>query len=145
MPTLTWPVQSDGLVVEVMIGADSNQMVKCKAQGVAFPRPILVRGIMDTGTDVTAVAPRLFPALGLTKRGTVQTHTASGSVQVNVYEISLSILHPNRSGAGFTTPRLLVTELTHAAAGAEVLVGLDILLQGVFNLDGHSRTFSFTF
>jgi hypothetical protein len=145
MPTFTWPVQPDGLVVEVMIGADRNQMNAWIGQGVTLPRPILVRGIMDTGTDVTAIAPRLPLALGLPPWGTLSSHTAGGQVSVFAYEISLSILPPNRSGAGFTAPTLLAGELTHAAPGIEALVGLDVLLQGVFILDGHARTFSFTF
>jgi hypothetical protein len=145
MPTLTWPVQPDGLVVEVLIGADHGQALKWFNQGTPIPRPILVRGIMDTGADVTAVAPRLPQALGLPQFGSAQTHTASGLTNVALHEISLSILPANLAGAIFNTSRLVATELTHAAPGTEVLVGLDVLLQGTFILDGHARTFSFTF
>jgi hypothetical protein len=145
MPTLTFSVQPDGLLVEVVIGPDANQLRQWQAQGQAIPRPIRVGAIMDTGTDVTAVAPQVIKALGLPLSGSARTHTASGHVPVDVYGISLSILSPTGSGPMFTAPSLLAIELTHAAPGIDVLVGLDIILQGVLNVDGPRGVFSFTF
>jgi hypothetical protein len=100
---------------------------------------------MDTATDVTAVAPRLLQGLGLPLYGSAQTHTAGGAVQSGVYEISLSILSPTGPGAMFTAPQLLATELIHAAPGIEVLVGLDVLLQGILHVDGPAGFFTFTY
>jgi hypothetical protein len=45
----------------------------------------------------------------------------------------------------FTAPYLRVTELVHAAPAIELLVGLDVILQGVLNVDGPNRMFTFTF
>jgi hypothetical protein len=64
---------------------------------------------------------------------------------VGVYEVSLSIPPPTGTTPLFTVSQLVVTELVHAAPGIEVLVGLDLLLQGVFHLDGPARVFTFTF
>jgi hypothetical protein len=144
MPTLTFPVQKDGLVVGVMIGMDSANCQALQQSGQPIPRPILVQGIMDTGTDATAVAHRLIHALGLPLYGSAQTSTAAGQVNVGVYEISLSIVPPG-GAAQFTDPRLVATELIYAAPGIEVLVGLDVILQGILHVDGPGGTFSFTF
>jgi hypothetical protein len=100
---------------------------------------------MDTASDLTAVTGRILQALGLSTSRSVKTHTASGSVSVDVYEISLSILPPTGMTAMFTTSHLEVTELLHAAPGIDVLVGLDVILQGVLHVDGPGGTFSFTF
>jgi hypothetical protein len=145
MPTLTFPIQPDGLVVDVLIGPERKQILALQARGQSIPRPVVVRGVMDTAADVTAVAPRVLQALGLTSTRSVRTYTAGGSIQVGLYEISLSILPATGSTPLFTAPCLFVTELVHAAPGIEVLVGLDVLLQGVLNVDGPAGIFSFSF
>ena len=145
MPTLTFAVQPDGLIVDVMIGPDASTCIDLKQAGQPIPRPLRVRGVMDTATDLTAVAPRVLQALGLSAIGHARTSTAGGQINVGVYEISLSILPPTGSAAMFTASQLVVTELIHAAPGIEVLVGLDVILQGVFNVDGPARIFTFTF
>jgi hypothetical protein len=100
---------------------------------------------MDTAADVTAVAPSIFQALGLPVSGTARTHTAGGPVVVSVYDVSLSIPPATGTAPLFTVPQLTVTDLLHTAPGIEVLVGLDVLLQGVLHVDGPAGFFSFTF
>jgi hypothetical protein len=87
----------------------------------------------------------VLQALGLSPSARVRTHTAGGAVNVDAYEVSLSILPVSGTTPAFTAPQLLVTELIHAAPGTEVLVGPDVILQGVLNVDGPKGTFSFTF
>ncbi len=145
MPPVTFPVLPDGLLMNAMIGLDVGRCQDLQVIGQPIPRSVLVRGVLDTGADVTAVAPRVLQALGLSPSGSASTHTAGGLVFVNVYEISLSILHPISSSPFFTGSHLQVTELGHAAPSVEVLVGLDVLLQGVLTLDGPARTFALSF
>jgi hypothetical protein len=141
---MTFAIQPDGLVVDVVIAPDANQMQQWQAQGQPIPRPLRVRGVMDTASDVTAVAPHVFQALGLSSTRSAQTHTASGMVNPKVYEISLSIVQASGAGPMYTAPQLTVTELFHAAPGIDVLIGLDIILQGILHIAGPGRTFSFT-
>jgi hypothetical protein len=139
-------VQPDGLTLDVLIGLDGGRSQDLVALGQPLPRPVRARGVLDTGSDCTAVAPRVLQALGLSPSASVQTHTAGGLVQTHAYEVSLSV--PPLVGASpmFTVPDLLVTELMHALpAGIEVLVGLDVLLQCVFTLYGPAGTFKLTF
>ena len=145
MPTLTLPVQSEGLLVDLVIGLGSNQAQGLLASGQPIPGPILVRGILDTGADCSAVSRGLVQSLSLVGSGSVQTHTPAGSLTVLLYEASLSIVPPGSAVPLFTVPQLLVTELRHAAPGIAVLVGLDVMLQGVLALDGPARKFSLTF
>ncbi len=106
---------------------------------------MLTRGVLDTGADISAVAPRVVTALGLAPVYSAQMHTASGPANVDVYEVSLSVVPLGGSGPLFTVSDLLATELQHAAPGVEVLVGLDVLMRCVFNLNGPGGTFSLTF
>lgn len=145
MPTLTFSVQPDGLLIPVMIGLDAPSCRALQQAGQAIPRPLQLTGVMDTATDVPAIAPRVLKVLALPQLGSAQTHTASGSVTVGIYEVSLSILPPAGSAPMFTAPHLVVSELIHAAPGIEVLVGLDIIWQGVLNIDGPNLVFSFLF
>jgi hypothetical protein len=146
MPTtLTFPVQPDGLVVDVMIGLDAGNSQALQRLGQPIPRPVRARGVVDTATDLTAVAPAVLQALGLSSSQSAHIHTAGGLVQVKVYDISLSILPPPGSAPLLTVPQLTASELIHAAPTVEVLIGLDVLLQVVFHLDGPGRVFTLTF
>jgi hypothetical protein len=49
MPTLTFSVQPDGLVVNVVIGLDAAGCETLQQSGQPIPRPVVTRGVMDTG------------------------------------------------------------------------------------------------
>jgi hypothetical protein len=64
------------------------------------------------------------------------THSAAGAVSVNLYEVSLSIEGPGLPGTLLLTrPDLTVSELTVPLPDADVLIGLDLLLEGRLFLD----------
>jgi hypothetical protein len=139
-------VQPDGLIIGVMIGVSGARARDLLAAGQAVPRPLLVRGVIDTGTDATALAPRIAQALGVPLAGNAITHTAAGPVHVPYYEVSLSLLPSPVASPFFTDPLLIVTELHQALpAHIEVLVGLNVLLQLTLLLDGPGRTFTLSY
>jgi hypothetical protein len=74
---------------------------------LALGQPVLavstVRALIDRGADATSVAPDVLTRLGLVSSGPVQMTTASGTVMVDRYEISLSIFGP----AGVAGPALV--------------------------------------
>jgi hypothetical protein len=146
MPQLTFQVTAAGLAAPVWIGLDGKTSTALIAAGQAIAPPVQARGLLDTGSDVTAVAPWVLQRLALRPSAKTVTHTASGPTMVNVYEISLGITDPNQSGGPWMTlTNLLVTELAAPLADADVLVGLDVLLQCRLLLDGPTRVFSLDF
>jgi hypothetical protein len=146
MPTLTLPVQPDGLIIDVLLGVSGAEAHKLIAAAQPVPRPVFARAVLDTGTDATAVSPRIVQALGLVSSGTAQTHTAAGPVNVPYYEVSLSLLPSAQALPFFVDPRRLVTELAQPLPGSiEALIGLDVLLQLIFTLDGPARTFTLSY
>lgn len=146
MPSLTFPVTPDGLAVPVWIGLSGKAMVSLRAAGQAIPAPLMARGLLDTGSTVTAIAKWVFQGLSIPVAGTGMTQTAAGPVAVNLYEVSLGITDPNLPGAPMLTcPDLLASELAAGLPDVDVLVGLDVLLGCRLTLDGPARWFTLEF
>jgi hypothetical protein len=146
MPRLTFPVTVAGRAAPVWIGLDGKTCSALIAAGRPIPPPVPGRGLLDTGSDLTAVAPWVLQRLALPAAATTVTHTPGGQVRVNLYEISLGITDPNQLGGQWIThPNLLVTELASVLADADLLIGLDVILDCKLLLDGPGRMFSLEF
>jgi hypothetical protein len=146
MPQLTFPVTVAGLAAPVWIGLDGKTSSALTAAGKPIVPPVQARGLLDTASDVTAIAPWVLQHLAVPAAGRTVTRTAGGHVAVYLYEVSLGITDPNQpAGSWVTLPNLLVTELAIALADADVLIGLDVLLECKLLLDGPARQFSLDF
>jgi hypothetical protein len=144
--TLTFPINPDGLSLDVLVGIDQQASHALLAQGVALPRPERVRALLDSGTDLTAVSAQVLSRLPVTAGQPVRTHTAGGIVSNLTFYISLSI--PPLAGAAgslLVVSRLLVTELVVPLPNLDVLIGLDVIRRYVWAIDGPGGTFSVTF
>jgi hypothetical protein len=75
-------------------------MQSLQSQGAALPGPVRVRGVLDSGTTITAVAPWVLSQLNATPGPSTQTRTAAGMVQVHFYQVSFTIY--NLAGGGTT-------------------------------------------
>jgi hypothetical protein len=146
MAKLTFGIPKGELTLKVLVGHNYKHQKTLLAAGQPLPRPVWTTGVIDTGTNVTGVTPAVLQALGLTFTGQVASHTVTGQVIVNLFEVSLSIPPPaNLPGAMLTRPNLLVMELPSPIPGVEVLIGLDILLDCKLLLDGPARQFTLEF
>jgi hypothetical protein len=77
---------------------------------------------------------------------TTSTHTAAGRIWVNLYEVGLAINDPSLSASSWLAePYLLVMELSTVLPDADVIVGLDVLLNLNLHLDGPGRKFTLYF
>src|SRR5262249_15694248 len=118
------------------------QLAALQQVGAPFPRALLLRGLIDTGTNITAIDPQVVQQLGLILRGSLPTQTAAGSISVNLYEISLSISGPKgAAGPMLVRPTLLVSELPSPLSDLQILVGRDVLKEYLFGQDGPGDTF----
>jgi hypothetical protein len=142
MPYFTFPLSADGPVVQGLIGLNGFRTDLLVRAGQPVPRPVSVRALLDTGCDMTAIAPAVFQSLGLTPLYGTRTQTAGGSVNVNLYIVSLSVLSPSGSAGLFLVrPNLVVTELTAPLQNIDVLIGTDILNDCLFILNGRAGQF----
>src|SRR5437870_1241565 len=94
MPHYTYPLSADGPAVAGGVGLNDLRTAALVRSGQPVPPPVPVRAYLDCGCDLTAVSPRVLQQLGLTAALSVQTHTAGGATQPNVYLVGLSIYGP---------------------------------------------------
>jgi hypothetical protein len=143
---LTFAASADGPTLEVVVSLAGQQLAALQQRGAAFPRALTLRALIDTGTDVTAIDPRVVQQLALALRTTASTQTAAGSVNVNLYEVSLTIAGPKgAAGPMLVRPTLLVTELAVPLPNLDALVGRDVLNECLFQLDGPGGQFLLAF
>jgi hypothetical protein len=142
MPHLTLAASPDGLAVEALIGLDGSTMAGLRAAGTPIPAPITLRALLDTGSDVTAVDPRVLGQLGASSIGSASTHTAAGKQTVRLFKVSLSISGPaGPAGPILVRPTLVVTELSQSLPNVEALIGRDVLDDCPLVNDGPGRQF----
>ena len=140
MPLLTLPTTPDGYMVEVLIGLKGKATASLVSAGTPVPRPILGRGIVDPGTNMTCVASTLLQQLGLVPTRTTSTQTTGGSIPVTIFEASLSIITPQ--GVLATQDTLEVMEMLVVLPGIDVLIGRDVLAECFLFADGPGKQFS---
>ena len=84
MATLIFPIQSDGLICDVLIGLDGLATAALAVAGQPILAPILCRGLIDTGSDITCVNSAVLRRLGLNKPSVqATTQTVRGSAHVD--------------------------------------------------------------
>jgi hypothetical protein len=92
---------------------------------------------------MTAVSAAILQRLGVPSQYQATTQTASGSLVVNVFEVSVGVRDfADPAGPELVEPSLSVMALATPLPTAEVLIGLDFLLGCKFLLDGPARWFS---
>jgi hypothetical protein len=142
MPKFTYAVSQAGLEVPVLVGLDGQHTSDLVAAGKPVPAPVLVRGLLDSGSNMTAMAPWVAQKLRLASMASASTYTAGGPAAVQLFHVSITILPPSQQSGLITLPSVWVSELPVALPDADVLVGLNVLLQAKLWLDGPARSFS---
>lgn len=146
MAYLTLPRHADGLVVSVMIGFRRARLQALRAAGQPLPNPVQLRGVIDTGADVTSVSDAALAPLGLVPVGPVLVNTPGGHAIVNRYNVSLTIVDPaGAPSPGIVFPNLTVLGLNAAPIGFDVLIGLDVLAHCLLLADGRRGVFTLAF
>lgn len=142
MARLEFVISAAGLEAAVVVGPSGKELAALHAAGQPIPRPVHARGLIDTGTSVTAISATVLQQTGLIAIGTGQSHTASGKVPVGIFEVSLSILPllPGSTGH-IVLPDLVVSELSAALPDCDVLIGMDVLAQCRLFVDGPAAEF----
>jgi hypothetical protein len=115
MPRLTFSFGPDGLLVPALVSPSSADQ---QAQGSPLPAHVRARGMLDSGSTLTAV--------------------------VTFYKISFSIYQPG-SGSLLTRTDWQVTGLAEDLPDVDVLFGLDLLHEIVLTVDGPGGTFTLDF
>jgi len=145
MPRLTFPFAADGLLVPAMVGLATPAMQALQARGHPLPRLVRAKGMLDSGSTVTAVAPWVLAQLNASPGATAPTQTASGNVVVRMYKISFTIHPLVRGGPTLFRRDWSVTNLAKDPDDVDILFGLDLLHQIVVTIDGPAQSFTMDF
>jgi len=142
MAQLTFPIATAELLVDVRVNLDASSLLEIRSAGRSAPTSVAARAFLDTGSDVTVIAPDILTQLGLLPSYYTTTHGISGLIQVGIYRVSLNVLDPNQPHIlGFMQPDLLVMEMP-SPLPVDVIIGMDVLLGCRMLLDGPAGVFS---
>lgn len=92
MPHLNFPIAPAGLAVDVRINLDGATLNGLRAAGRPVPGSIAATGLIDTGSDITAVAPSILQRLAIPIHYHTTTHGIGGPVPVRLFLVTLFIL-----------------------------------------------------
>jgi hypothetical protein len=145
MPYLPLPTSPDGLAVQVLLGLRRSRVQVLRASGQPVPAPVQLRGLIDTGADMTSVADSALAPLGLVPIGSVFVNTASGRTIVNRYAVSVTLLGPAAGAPGFIRHNTEVLGMAVAPVGFDVLIGMDLLAECLLIFDGRAAKFTLAF
>lgn len=92
--------------------------------------------LIDTGASQTGISPQLATQLDLEPHGKIALQGATGSTSVNTYHVDFVLSFGTQA---IVVQNLNVCEFNQGAAPFQVLIGRDIICQGVLTLDfaGH--------
>ncbi len=133
-----------GILLQVgILPGGSAEAARQRTTPSAPPNPLTGAGtqaLVDTGASRTSISPALAAHLELRPRGKVTVQGATGSNPVNAYHVDLMLSFGPQSIA---VPSLHVCEFDPGQAPFQVLIGRDIICQGVLTMDFAGRfTFS---
>ncbi|HEY1376521.1 MAG TPA: aspartyl protease family protein [Gemmataceae bacterium] len=141
---MTFPIVPDGLVVDALVNLEAAALLPLRAAGQTCD-PVLVRGLIDTGSDVSGVASATLQQLGGPRLSQTSTTGIGGPVGVSLYRVSLHVLDVNNPNLPWLTqPSLLVMDLAPGFP-FDLLIGMDVLHTCKLTIDGPGGQFTFDF
>jgi hypothetical protein len=138
---LTFPITLDGLIVDVLVNLEAAVLFQLWQQGIK-PQPAYGRGLIDTGSDISAVSLPILQQLGVPSILQTTTQGVGGILSVGLYRVSLNILDSKKvSLPWLPQPTILVMELA-AGIPFDVLIGMDIIRTCKMMVDGPGGSFT---
>ena len=145
MSQLTFPITADGLSVDVRVNLDGAVLASLHASGQPVPTSIEAKGLIDTGTDISVVAPSILQQMGVLVHAQRKTQGIGGPIQVRLFQVTLFILDTSRPHLPWLTlPNLLVMEMP-STLPVDVLIGMDIIRTCKMLIDGPGQQFTLDF
>jgi hypothetical protein len=137
-------VQSEGALVEVLLGWSAAAAQQQRASLRPVVSPVQVGALLDTGAEMSCVDVSVIQQLGLPFAGTAPANLpAHGGLTFGaLHDASLTILHPSGQIRDYLIVlNLSVLELSLAPLGYQALIGRDVLARCRFLYDGPNNRF----
>ncbi len=141
MPRLDATIGPDGPIIEVRIWLVPADAADMAAAGLPVPQPISVRGLVDTGAEVTAIQHSLVEWMGISTLHFVEARSSvlgfdSRVAPVHQVQMTFGSLGASDPPKWRTINALGVSVVS---PGATVLIGRDLLATCRFTYDGRKR------
>ena len=113
-------------------------------QSTPAPKLLVLRALIDTGATCTNITPSTAKKLDLEPLGLAEVATAGGTVYATYYLFKLGFLKDANNQSQMLIPQSPIEglELLEEEQEFDVLLGMDVLSQGVFKMS--SRRFEFS-
>jgi hypothetical protein len=135
-----------GPIIDIFLTASSLRLDALKAAGTPAPAPLLVKALVDTGASHTSFDTSIVGQLGLTPTGIVSVITPStGAVPVDMFSYDLGFHVPFPTGQFWSKALWIATAADLNHQGFSVLLGRDLLAEGMLLYDGKHGTFTLSF
>jgi predicted aspartyl protease len=133
-----------GPQLSIVVGVGAATLDKRTQQGLFIPDGLVVTALIDTGAGITGISRRIIDHLGLEPFDSVPVYTPQHDtpVQSQIYDLSVTL--PGHDQTGKYIPELHVIE-SKFQGEIEVLIGRDVLQQGVMFYDGVNCQYTLAF
>jgi predicted aspartyl protease len=142
MSFVTVPIGAAGPLVEVHVALSTPRIDALKAKGRTWPPPVPAKALVDTGSSLTTVSPRIATVLGLIPTGQIDVNSATTGQTPRpcyLYDVCLAFVRPTLIVLGATIP---VAEVELANPDIDMLLGRDMLAQCLCVYDGRAGAFT---
>ena len=141
----TGPISPAGPLVEVIVKIPLCIVKVRSAQGIAIPPGVREMALIDTGSTSSLVHIGIIQTLGLKVRDLVRLGSpTSGALPVIVrrYDVGVAIM---MNPSPYLIDPLRMGAIDLSGRPFKVVLGMDVLKQGLFTLDGRNGTYSLEF
>jgi hypothetical protein len=143
--TLQGEIDSQGALVDVLIGLAGVDVQKRRLAGQPIPTSISCRALLDTGADASCIDRGVLQPLihvGLKHQQLIYANlpAVAGLHLAAEYLTSLTVLHPSGDPrSNFVVRNFPIVEQPLGALGYEFLLGRDVLAHCLLVCDGPGR------
>ena len=135
-----------GPLIDIYLTASAQRLAALAAAGTTAPQPVLAKALVDTGASHTSFDTSIVPQLGLSPTGIVSVVTPStGATPCEMLSYDLGFHIPFPNGQYWSKPLWVATAADLLHQGFSVLLGRDLLAEGMLIYDGKHNTFTMSF
>jgi hypothetical protein len=150
MPVISAPITADGIILDVTVSLTPADVRALQRAGGTIPVIPPLRGLVDTGCDVSAVDEAqltvLMQGIRPVRFVLANVPAAGGVIPRAVYAVNLTIRHPSGSArANLVMSAQPVVDLALGLPAAQVLIGRDILSRCAKTYDGLGGQFTLSY
>ncbi|MBF0265948.1 MAG: hypothetical protein HQL46_11815 [Gammaproteobacteria bacterium] len=145
MPTITSEISTQGALLDIFLDISQARKNTLRTAGLAYPQPIQVKALIDTGASCTCVDPSVIASLNITPTGAgaVSTPLSGQSPHVcNKYDITVLLVHPEIQ---YKIGAIPVLETKVFGQGIQALIGRDVLSKCLLTYNGTIGQYTISF